>query len=144
MQTQSSGYNHVTIWHMPFNNIHDFKLNLAQLVIILNFIADKVTQYNLLVENCYWFMHATRQVISHQVFNQDPDAFIVPHFWLWRISIHFNMAGLDLYKGSEMGPLTLTYRLCRYHAYGLDYCHPYGRYSLDFASAILHPHSPMA
>ena len=93
MQTQSSGYNHVTVWCMPFNNINDFQLNLAQLVIILNVIADKATQYNLPVENCFWFMHATRQVISHQVFNQDPDAFTVLHFWLWRISM--DHAGQD-------------------------------------------------
>jgi hypothetical protein len=42
-QTQPSGYNHVTVWHMPFDNVNNFQLNLAQLAIILNFIADKAT-----------------------------------------------------------------------------------------------------
>jgi hypothetical protein len=89
-QTQLTGYNHVTVWCMPFNNVNDFQLNLAQLVIILKFIADEARRYNLLAENCFWFTHATRQVISHRVFNQDPNAFIVPHFWLWRIGTCFN------------------------------------------------------
>ncbi len=88
-QTQPSGWNHAAVWRMPFDNVNNFQLNLAQLAIILNFIADEAI---LLAENCFWFTHATRQVISRQVFNhwQDPDAFIVPHFWLWRIGTCFN------------------------------------------------------
>lgn len=89
-QTQPSGCNHATVWRMPFDNVNNFQLNLAQLAIILNFIADEATQHNLLAENCFWFTHATREVISRRVFNQDPDAFIVPHFWLWRIGTCFN------------------------------------------------------
>ena len=44
-----SGYNCVTVWCMPFNNVNP--LNLAQLVIILNYIVDEATQYNFQAEN---------------------------------------------------------------------------------------------
>ncbi|KAF8333903.1 hypothetical protein F5887DRAFT_991905 [Amanita rubescens] len=109
-QTQPSGYNYVTVWRMPFDNVNNFQLNLAQLAIILNFIADEATRYNLLAENCFWFTHATREVISRRVFNQDPDAFIVPHFWLWRIGTCFNWR-VDHVGQNQINHITEQYTL---------------------------------
>ena len=90
MQTQPSGLNHVTVWHLPLGNGNNFQLDLVQLAIILNHVSCEAPRYNLLAENRFWFTHATRQVVARVLEIEDSDAFIVEHHWLWRIGTCFH------------------------------------------------------